>query len=344
MKPETPKKAGYRMPAEWEPQEAVWLTWPHNEITWPDGMLAEVERTYIEIIRAVHSGEKVKLLVKNFESEATVRLALDREDVALTQVVFVPVATEDSWIRDYGPTFLVDDQRRQLAMVKWKFNAWGNKYDDLIGDDRIPVELNKAMKLPLFEPGIVLEGGAIEVNGAGILLTTEQCLLNSNRNPQLSREEIEEYLKEYLNISEVLWLHEGIAGDDTDGHIDDIARFVTEDTVLCAFEDDPADANHEILKENYHRLTGFGLNVVRLPMPGYIGDRHARLPASYANFYISNSTVVVPVFGHANDRRALDIIQQVFPSRRVVGVQANAMVHGLGTIHCCSQQEPRITK
>jgi agmatine deiminase len=342
MKQPTPKSAGYRMPAEWEPQEAVWLSWPHNEITWPDGMLTQVERTYVDIIRALHGGEKVKLLVKDFESEARVRLALDREDVALTQIVFVPIATEDSWIRDYGPTFLVDQNRRQLAMVNWTFNAWGNKYNDLIGDDRIPGELNKTLKIPMFDSGIVLEGGSIEVNGAGAVLTTEQCLLNENRNPHLSRREIEEYLKEYLNVSEVLWLRRGIAGDDTDGHIDDIARFVSEDAVLCAFEDDPGDENYEVLKENYDRLSGFGLHVVKLPMPGYIGDRHARLPASYANFYIGNSAVVVPIFGHANDRRAVDIIQQVFPSRRVVGVHANAMVHGLGTIHCCSQQEPHV--
>jgi len=342
MKQPTPKSVGYRMPAEWEPQEAVWLAWPHNEITWPDGMLAEVERTYVEIIRALHGGEKVKLLVKDFESEARVRLALDKEDVALTQMVFVPITTEDSWIRDYGPTFLVDQNQRQLAMVNWTFNAWGSKYNDLIGDDRIPGELNKTLKIPMFEPGIVLEGGSIEVNGAGVVLTTEQCLLNENRNRQLNRAEIEEYLKEYLNISEVLWLRSGIAGDDTDGHIDDIARFVSEDSVLCAFEEDPVDENYETLQENYDRLTGFGLEVVKLPMPGYVGDRHARLPASYANFYIGNSAVVVPIFGHANDRRALDIIQQVFPSRRVVGVRANAMVHGLGTIHCCSQQEPHV--
>jgi agmatine deiminase len=342
MKQSTPKSAGYHMPAEWESQEAVWLAWPHNEITWPDGMLAEVERTYVEIIRALHGGQKIKLLVNDFETEAKVRLALDREDVALTQIVFVPVVTEDSWIRDYGPTFLIDDDRRQLAMVNWAFNAWGNKYDDLIGDDRIPLELNRTLNIPVFEPGIVLEGGSIEVNGAGVGLTTEQCLLNQNRNPHLSRTQIEEYLKEYLNVSEVLWLRAGIAGDDTDGHIDDIARFVSEDTVLCAFEDNPADENHETLRESYDRLIGFGLKVVKLPMPGYIGDRHARLPASYANFYIGNSAVVVPIFGHSNDRRALDIIQQVFPSRRVVGVYANAMVHGLGTIHCCSQQEPRL--
>jgi agmatine deiminase len=265
---------------------------------------------------------------------------LDRESIALSQIVFVPIDAEDSWIRDYGPTFVLNPQQHRLAMVKWIFNAWGNKYDDLIADDRIPHELNKTLQLPMFEAGIVLEGGSIEVNGSGTVLTTEQCLLNKNRNPHLGRGDIEEYLKEYLNVSTVLWLREGIAGDDTDGHIDDIARFVKADTVVCAFEDDPADENYPILKENYEQLVGFGLKVIKLPMPGFIGDRHARLPASYANFYIGNSAVVVPIFGHANDQRALEIIQDCFPSHRIVGVHATAMVHGLGTIHCCSQQEP----
>jgi agmatine deiminase len=342
MKNPTPKSLGYRMPAEWEPQEAVWLTWPHNEITWPEGMLDDVEPAYVETIRALHSGQKIKLLVPDVEIEARVRLLLDREDIALSQVLFIPLHAEDSWIRDYGPTFVVNQNERKLAMVKWIFNAWGNKYDDLIADDRIPLELNKTLRLPVFEPGIVLEGGSIEVNGADTVLTTEQCLLNKNRNPQLSRAEIEDYLKEYLDVSKVLWLPEGIAGDDTDGHIDDVARFVDESTVLCAYEEDPADENYKALKENYDRLVGFGLRVLKLPMPGFIGDRHSRLPASYANFYIGNSAVVVPVFGHANDPRALHVIQQAFPSRRVVGVHANAMVHGLGAIHCCSQQEPRL--
>src|SRR5262249_21901249 len=310
MKQPTPKALGYSMPAEWEPQEAVWLTWPHNELTWPDGMLAGVERSYIDFIRPLPSGQKIKLLVKNAEAEMRVREMLDREGIALTQVIFIPVSAEDSWIRDYGPTFVVHREQRQLAMVKWRFNAWGDKYDDLIADDRIPGELNRTWGLHMFEPGIVLEGGSIEVNGAGTVLTTEQCLLNINRNPHLKREEIETYLRNYLNVSRVLWLAEGIVGDDTDGHIDDIARFVDRDTVICAFEDDPADANHRVLKDNYERLAGFGLNVIKLPMPGYVGDRHERLPASYANFYIGNAAVAVPVFGHANDNRALEIVRQ----------------------------------
>jgi len=340
MNSPTPKSLGYRMPAEWEPQEAVWLTWPHNELTWPDGMLTEVERTYSKVIHVLHCGEKIKLLVRNPQSELKIRMILEREGVALSQIVFVPVAAEDSWIREYGPTLVIGPDRSPLAMVKWRFNAWGDKYEDLIGDDRIPRELNKTLRLPVFEPGIVLEGGSIEVNGAGTVLTTEQCLLNKNRNPQLSREQIEEYLREYLNVSRVLWLAEGIVGDDTDGHIDDIARFIDENTVICAFEDDPADENYEILADNYNRLVGFGLDVVKLPMPGYVGDRHARLPASYANFYIGNDAVVVPTFGHTNDQRALEIVQKCFPKHPIVGVHATAMVHGLGTIHCCSQQEP----
>jgi len=305
-------------------------------------MLTDVERSYIEFIRALHTGQKIKLLIRSVDAETRVSEMLDRERIALSQILFIPVAAEDSWIRDYGPTFVIHRERRELAMVKWRFNAWGDKYDDLIRDDRIPGELNKTLRLRMFEPGIVLEGGSIEVNGSGAVLTTEQCLLNKNRNPHLTRADIESYLIEYLNVSRVLWLAEGIAGDDTDGHIDDIARFVERDTVLCAFEEDPADENYKILKDNYERLEGFGLNVVKLPMPGYVGDRHARLPASYANFYIGNKAVVVPVFGHTNDSRALEIIRKCFPSRLVVGVHASAMVHGLGTLHCCSQQQPAV--
>ncbi len=340
MKQPTPRNLGYRMPAEWEPQEAVWLTWPHNELTWPGGLLEEVRTSYASIVRALHADQRIKLLVNDPENENDARARLLRAGVALAQVDFVRVRTEDSWIRDYGPTFVVNPASGQVAIIKWIFNGWGNKYDDLIGDDRIPHELNRDLGLRMFEPGIVLEGGSIEVNGAGAVLTTEQCLLNKNRNPNLSRGEIEDYLKEYLGVSDVLWLPEGIVGDDTDGHIDDIARFVDRDTVVCAFEEDPADENHEILKENDKRLRGLVANVVRLPMPGYVGDRHARLPASYANFYIGNGAVVVPTFADPNDRRALDILQKCVPSRRVVGVPATAMVHGLGTIHCCSQQQP----
>ncbi len=343
MNQPTPRSLGYRMPAEWEPQEAIWLSWPHNPLTWAGGMLAEVERSYTEIIRALHTHQKIKLLVRDAGAEAKTRKMLVDAGIELSQVVFFQIATEDAWIRDYGPTFVVEPTSHQMAMVKWTFNAWGGKYDDLLNDDRIPYELNRSAGLPMFEAGIVLEGGSIEVNGTGTVLTTEQCLLNKNRNPDLSRGQIENYLKEYLGVSRVVWLKEGIVGDDTDGHIDDIARFVDEQTVVCAFEDDPSDENHELLKENYELLRREGFRVLKLPMPGIVGDRHARLPASYANFYVGNGVVVVPQFGHANDQRALDILQDCFPGRRAAGVHCAAMVHGLGTIHCCSQQEPRRT-
>jgi agmatine deiminase len=338
----TPRGSGYRMPAEWEPQEAIWLSWPHNELTWPGELLPQVERTYSEIIRELHREQKVKLLVRDAEAEIRIRKILRGFDVQLSQVVFCHIASEDTWIRDYGPTFVVDGNRG-LAMVKWRFNAWGDKYEDLLKDDRIPYELNRIENLPMFEPGIVLEGGSIEVNGTGTVLTTEQCLLNKNRNPQLNREQIENYLKDYLNVLRVVWLKEGIVGDDTDGHIDDIARFVDEQTIVCAFEDDPADENYELLKENCELLGQQGFRVIKIPMPGSVGDSEGRLPASYANFYIGNGVVVVPQFGHTNDQRALDILRDCFPGRRVVGINCTAMVHGLGTIHCCSQQEPRRT-
>jgi len=338
----TPRALGYRMPAEWEPQEAIWLSWPHNQTTWPGRLLSEVERSYSEIIRALHGQQKIKLLVRDADAEARIRKILAGFDVQLSQVVFFQIASEDAWIRDYGPTFVVKTGG-ELAMVKWTFNGWGNKYDDLLNDNRIPYELNRIENLPMFEPGIVLEGGSIEVNGLGTVLTTEQCLLNSNRNPQLNREDIENYLKDCLGVTRVVWLKEGIVGDDTDGHIDDIARFVDEETVVCAFEDDPSDENHELLEDNYDLLKHNGFRVIKLPMPGFVGDSQGRLPASYANFYIGNGVVVVPQFGHTNDQRALDILQGCFSGRRLVGVNCTAMVHGLGTIHCCSQQEPRRT-
>jgi agmatine deiminase len=342
MMQSTPARLGYQMPAEWEPQEAVWLTWPHNDLTWPGKLLEQVQLTYLQIIHSLHAGEKVKLLVKDADECSNVRARLIAAGTDVSRVVFFEVAAVDSWIRDYGPTFVMNRASRQLAIVKWIFNAWGQKYEDLLEDDRVVEQLNQRLQLRMFEPGIVLEGGSIDVNGSGVVLTTEQCLLNQNRNPHLRRAEVEESLKQYLNVSTVLWLREGIVGDDTDGHIDDIARFVSNDTVVCAVEDDSSDPNYAVLRENYDRLVGFGLKVVALPMPGEVSDGEARLPASYANFYIGNSAVVVPTFGHPNDSRALEIIQKCFPSRRVTGIDTTAMVHGLGTIHCCSQQEPRV--
>ena len=343
----TPRSLGYRMPAEWEPQAAIWLSWPHNRLTWPDTQLSKVRRTYANLIRALHTGQTICLLVNDARSESQASEELAGHGVDMTLVRIFRVPTCDTWIRDYGPTFVQHPESGETAMVKWRFNAWGDKYDDLKADDGVPHEMNLWLGMRVFEAGVVLEGGSIEVNGRGSVLTTEQCLLNPNRNPHMGRAEIETVLREYLSVSNVIWLGEGIVGDDTDGHIDDVARFVDECTVVCAVEDDPADDNHAPLLDNYKRLMGARdqdgapLNVIQLPMPGPVANAEGRLPASYANFYIGNDTVLVPVFGHSNDQRALEILGTCFPKRPVVGIDCQAMVQGLGTLHCTSQQQPQ---
>ena len=243
---------------------------------------------------------------------------------------------------------------QSLAYNDWIFNAWGNKYEELKQDDSIPARLENLLNVPRFEPGIVMEGGSIEVNGAGCVLTTEQCLLNPNRNPHLHKDGIEQCLKSYLGAEKVLWLGEGIVGDDTDGHIDDIARFVASDVIVCAIEDDPQDANYKLLQDNVRRLQamtdlkGRPFEIVTLPMPGVVGGASTdsrnldRLPASYANFYLANNVVLAPVFGHPNDARALETLQLLFTNRRVVGINCEPLVWGMGTIHCVTQQQPDI--
>ncbi|HKE58324.1 MAG TPA: agmatine deiminase family protein [Pyrinomonadaceae bacterium] len=343
----TPWELGYRMPAEWHPHTATWLTWPKDPETWP-GRVPQVEEIFVQMMAALTSHEIVNLLVDDEAAEAAVQKRCDFPGAR--NVHFQRIETVDSWIRDYGPNFLVGPQG--LAYNDWEFNAWGNKYEELKRDNRIPKVLENFLKLPRFEPGIVLEGGSIEVNGNGCVLTTEQCLLNPNRNPQLSKDEIELYLKNYLGVETVLWLGEGIVGDDTDGHIDDIARFVDTNTIICVVEDDPADANFKLLQDNLTRLrlmtdaNGHSFEIVTLPMPGIVGGTSTnsrnldRLPASYANFYIGNRVVLAPVFGHANDERAVETLQQVFADRRVVPINCEPLVWGMGTIHCVTQQQP----
>jgi agmatine deiminase len=269
-------------------------------------------------------------------------------EVDLDRVVLHTNEYSDVWIRDYGPTFVLNRALKEAAMVRWNFNAWGGKYDDQIRDGKVPQIINRWMNLPVYEPGIILEGGSIDVNGKGTVLTTRACLLNPNRNPHLSADEIEEKLKEYLGVEKVIWLNDGIIGDDTDGHIDDIARFVNPTTVVCAYETDVADANYPALHDNYEILRqscdqdGRPLTVVKLPMPGKVEADGERYPASYANFYIGNTVVVVPVFGDPHDEDALRILAELFPDRTVVGINARAMVEGYGTFHCASQQQPRL--
>jgi agmatine deiminase len=346
----TPVSLGFHMPAEWHRHKATWLSWPKDPETWPD-RVEQVEEVFLQMMAALAPHEIVNLLVDDAETERKVRARCNFP--AAKNIRFIRLQTVDSWIRDYGPNFLVHIDSSALAYNDWRFNAWGDKYPELIADDQVPKLLEPILRVPRFEPGIVLEGGSIDVNGAGCVLTTEQCLLNPNRNPPLIKSQIERYLEDYLNASKVLWLGEGIVGDDTDGHIDDIARFVGQNVIVCALEEDPTDANYQLLQDNYRQLQsmtdvdGRPFEVVTLPMPGIVGGMSTnkrnleRLPASYANFYIANNVVLAPIFGHRNDERALQTLQQLFPDRRVVGINCEPLVWGMGTIHCVTQQQPQ---
>ncbi|MFA4859628.1 agmatine deiminase family protein [Methanoregula sp.] len=343
---DTPRNRGFHMPAEWEPHTAVWLSWPGNRDTFPQIFL--VEEAYYEFIEKIHSSERVELFVPSAVVHRKVRSRLREMGVDLTRVTLHTNEYSDVWIRDYGPTFVVNRAQRKLSLVRWNFNAWGEKYDNQIMDGKIPFMMNRRLNLPMFEPGIILEGGSIDVNGRGTVLTTKACLLNPNRNPSLSADAIEEKLRNYLGVENVIWLNHGVEGDDTDGHIDDIARFVGPSTVVCAYETDRKDANYTALHENYEILQkscdqeGQPLTVIKLPMPKKIEDADGRYPASYTNFYIGNTVVIVPVFDDPSDAEALRILQNLFPERNVVGINARAMVEGYGTFHCGTQQQPEV--
>ena len=340
----TPASLGYRMPAEWHAHAATWLTWPKDPVTWPDRVPA-VQEIFLQFIDALTPHERVCLLVDNAAVAADVRERCRGRAALPEHLDLVEVETVDSWIRDYGPNFLIG-QDGQLAFNHWRFNAWGGKYEALMRDASVPSRLTALAGVTKFEPGIVLEGGSIDVNGAGTVLTTEQCLLHSNRNPRLSKSDIEGHLRLHLGVQQVLWLGDGIEGDDTDGHIDDITRFVSTDTIVTVVEDDPADANHRPLRDNLERLqsarqpTGEPWRIVTLPMPGHVMADGDRLPASYANFYIANRVVLVPVYAHANDAVALEILAGLFPAHRIVPIQCEPLVWGMGSIHCVTQQQP----
>jgi agmatine deiminase len=345
---QTLAQQGYRMPAEFEPHEATWLAWPHNPETWP-GRLKFIPPIWIQMIKPLHVHETVHVCVNDAAMEADVQATLKRHDIG-RNVVLHQIPTNDAWARDHNAIFVTRESggKKELMATDWIFNSWGKKYGPWDLDDVVPQHVAKFLNVPCVEPGIVLEGGSLDVNGKGTLLTTEQCLLNKNRNPHLKKEEIEQYLKDYLGVSNILWLGDGIVGDDTDGHVDDITRFVNTDTVVTAVEEDPADPNHKPLQDNLKRLQtmkdqdGRALKVVTIPMPGPIEYDGQRLPASYANFYIANGVVLVPTYNHTNDQRALDMLQKLFPSRRVVGINCVEMVWGLGAIHCVTQQQPKV--
>jgi agmatine deiminase len=338
------REQGFRMPAEWEKHDAIWLAWPYDPLTFPN-RVRSVEQTYIQIIKEIHVSEQVNLFVTSQKTKRKIKNTLQSASVDMKKVNFYVSNYADVWFRDYGPIF-VKNSSHELAMIHWDFNSWGEKYETLLKDKHIPEVINQKMTLKRFKPGIVLEGGSIDVNGKGTLLTTEQCLLNSNRNPLLNKEQIEQFLSDYLGITHFIWLKSGIFGDDTDGHIDDIARFVNPTTIVCAFQDNNNDVDYKTLKENYDVLCsavdqdGEKIKIVKLPMPTVLSDDGYRLPASYTNFYIGNSKVLMPTFGHKNDEKASAILQEQFPNRKVIGIPCNDLVYGFGTIHCISQQQP----
>jgi agmatine deiminase len=345
----TPAALGYRMPPEWEPHEAVWIAWPHQRDDWP-GRFEPVPWVYVEIVRRLVRLERVRILALP-EEETQARAMLQRAGVDLGRVDFVPFATDRVWTRD-SCGIVVRDGGGHRAVIDWHFNAWA-KYDNWQHDDALPAQMAAYLGLPRWAPSrkgrsVVLEGGSIEVNGAGLLLTTEECLLSpvQARNPGLSRAEVEEVLCDHLGMRKVLWLNRGIAGDDTHGHVDDLARFVGRRTVVTVVEEDRGDENYEPLRENLQRLRGMtdldgeALEVVTLPMPAPLHFDGQRLPASYANFYIANRAVLMPTFNDPNDRRAQGVLAELFPGREVVGIHAVELVWGLGTLHCLTQQEP----
>ena len=343
------------MPAEWAHHEATWLTWPTNRITWPGKMLTEVEDIYLQMMAALLPGEQVHLLVPNGKKGRLILAALDRRKAATQNLVLHRAKTVDTWIRDYGPIFVkkvVSSQvSANVAFCKFQFNAWGGKYTDLARDNGVVSKLEYLRKFKSWNIPIVLEGGSIDTDGRGTCLTTEQCLLNPNRNPTLSRRDIESLLKKYLGFQKVIWLKEGIEGDDTDGHVDDITRFVAPRTILTAVEPDRSEKNHEYLKENLHILKnerdadGKKFKLVEIPMPAplRVKEGHSasgRLPASYANFYIGNSAVLLPLYNHSNDRHAVRILKDLFPKKKIAAIQCSSLVFGLGSIHCVTQQQP----
>lgn len=342
-----PRAQGYSFPAEWEPHVATWLSWPHKEASWP-GKIGLIYPVYAEFVRLLAEVERVHINVNDAEQRDAVYDYLKRAGADMHQVHLHLHPSDDAWCRDHGPAFLLDRQAQRKALVKWNYNAWGGKYPPFEQDNLIPYRIAEYLDVPVFEPGIVMEGGSVEVNGSGILLTTEACLLNPNRNPALSKAEIEQFLKDYYGQEQIWWLKDGIIGDDTDGHIDDLTRFVAADTVVTVVEPRREDENYAILQENLELLHSFRLpdgrplKVVELPMPEPVECEGQRLPASYANFYIANGLLIVPTYRCRQDAEALRVLQDCFPERRIVGLDSTDIIWGLGSFHCLSQQEPSL--
>ncbi len=342
----TPKQLGYYFPAEFAPHQSTWLSWPHKEASWP-GKIHTIFPSYVAFIKTLVRFEEVNINVCDEAMKLSATLLLQDAGVDMSRVHFYMHPTNDAWCRDHGPAFLLNKQDpNKKAIVDWNYNAWGNKYPPFDLDDVIPTKIGKSLGLDVFHPGIIMEGGSVDFNGAGTVITSTACLLNPNRNPHLNQSQIEQYLMDYYGQEQVLWVDEGIVGDDTDGHIDDTVRFVNEDTVITVIEENRKDENYALLQHNLKQLhtmrllNGKQLNIVEIPMPDDVIWEDQRLPASYANFYIANQQVIVPTYKCSKDDEVLLSIQTCFPGREVIGIDSTDIIWGLGSFHCLSQQEP----
>lgn len=336
----------YYMPAEWEKHEATWIAWPYDDVISFPNRVKKVEKIFSIIIYYLHQYERVELLILNREMEKRAIRILKQSDVDVNKIVFHIVDYADVWVRDYGPTFLVNKNNKNSAWVKWTYNAYGEKYKEIMKDNEVPYQIKDYIGLSMFESGMIMEGGSIDVNGKGSLLAIEECLLNVNRNPQMSKQQIESKLKEYLGIKNFIWLKKGLIGDDTDGHVDQVARFIDENTIVIAYEENKENPNFEILDNNLSIIQnstdqdGNPFNIIKLPMPQMNYDNGEKAPVSYANFYIANKLILVPQFKHKNDKLALNILQKIFPAHKAIGIDCEDVIYGGGTIHCITQQQP----
>lgn len=344
----TPKILGYYFPAEFSKHAATWLSWPHKEASWP-GKIESIYPVYAQFVKLVAEGETVCINIADEKMKQKAIEYLQKAEADFNNIKFFIHPTNDAWCRDHGPAFLVNPHADQKKIiVDWGYNAWGNKYPPYDLDDNIPTLIARYYNIPVVYPGIVMEGGSVDFNGKGTVLTTTSCLLNPNRNPHLTQPQIEKYLYDYYGVTNILWLGDGIVGDDTDGHIDDITRFVNADTVVTVIEVNKRDDNYTPLQKNLKTLknmrleNGKQLTIIELPMPSAVVHEDMRLPASYANFYISNKYVIVPTYRDRNDDKALQLLQECFSDRKVIGLDSWDIIWGLGSFHCLSQQEPEI--
>jgi agmatine deiminase len=346
MQKNTPKSNQYFFPAEWHPHVSTWITFPHNDHSWQKDKLSNMYPEYFALIKAISLGEMVNINVDNENLKSFILSQLPIYGIDENKINFHLHPTNDAWCRDHGPAFLIKNGSSERLMVDWGYNAWGGKYPPYDDDNRLPRAISEELNLPILSPGIIMEGGSVEFNGAGTVLTSRSCLLNKNRNPHLTQEQIETYLCDFYGVSQVLWVSDGIVGDDTDGHIDDTVRFVNQDTVITMVEPKEDDENHAVLAQNLRELkqmkllSGKPLNIIEIPMPDPVVIDEFRAPGSYANFYICNAAVIVPIFHCPQDEFALQTLSQLFVDRPVIGLSAREIIWGQGSFHCLTQQEP----